>query len=502
MTTFGIDLGTTYSCISYVGDDGQPLIIKNAGGDELTPSVVHFESAHRVVVGAEAKDAAKSDADRVVSLIKRHMGSQDTVLEFDGVSYSPEGVSAFIVRELARSAEQVSGRPVRDVVITVPAYFGISERKATEDAGKIAGLNVVCTVPEPVAAALYYGGLSGGDRTILVYDLGGGTFDTTVIRLEGGDVTVICTDGDHQLGGADWDERIAAHLRDRFVAEYPESGAGDSEDFLQGLGLIAEDVKKALSVRTSKRQPIQYEDTRMLVDMSRVTFEELTTDLIDRTIEITRRTLRTAEEKGAGRPETVLLVGGSTLMPAVAGALRAAFGFDPTLHDPHLAVAKGAALYAMQVATDKPTRKVTIVVPRAFGTSVVAEGTEPEEGKLEISHLLFANTPLPAGPVKERFITAFPDQTSIMIDIYEQAGTEVSRRLEDNNKIGEGEITRLPRLPKGSPIDVTFHMSETGLLSVDAVELVTGQTVHIEVQIGGLDAKQVDQAREAVARLS
>ncbi|GIF26528.1 molecular chaperone DnaK [Paractinoplanes tereljensis] len=463
---------------------------------------MHFESPHRVMVGTQAKDAAKGDASRVVSLIKRHMGSTDTVLEFDGVSYSPEGVSAFIVRELARSAEKFTGQPVSDVVITVPAYFGISERKATEVAGKIAGLTVVGVVAEPVAAALYYGALAGGDRTILVYDLGGGTFDTTVIRLEGGDVTVICTDGDHQLGGADWDERVATHLRDRFVAEYPEAGAADSEDFLQSLGLIAEGTKKALSVRTSRRQPIQFEGKKMLADLSRATFEELTTDLIDRTVEITRRTLRTAEEMGARRPETVLLVGGSTLMPAVATALRAAFGFEPRLHDPHLAVAKGAALYAMQVATEKPSRKVTIVVPRAFGTSVVAEGTQPEEGKLEISHLLFANTPLPAGPVKERFITAFPDQTGIEIDVWEQAGTEVSRRPEDNKKIGAGEIIRLPRLPKGSPIDITFAMDETGLLTVDAVELVTGQRERIEVQIGGLDDRQIDEAREAVARLS
>jgi molecular chaperone DnaK (HSP70) len=502
MTTFGIDLGTTYSCISYVGGDGRPVMVQNSGGRELTPSVVHFESPHHVVVGDEAKDAAKGDADRVVQLIKRHMGSADTVLEFDGVKYTPESVSAFIVRDLARSAAEATGEPVTDVVITVPAHFGLSERKATSDAGLIAGLNVLGVVPEPVAAALHYGALTVGDRTILVYDLGGGTFDTTIIRLSDGDVSVVCTDGDHQLGGADWDERIAGHLRDCFVGGHPDSGAADSEEFLQRIGLIAEDVKKGLSVRASKRQTIQHGGAELQVDLSRETFEELTADLLDRTMEITGRTLRTAEELGAGRPDEVLLVGGSTLMPGVRAALWRRFQFDAKLYDPHLAVAKGAALYAMQVVTDKPTKKVAIVVPRAFGTSIVAEGTEPEEGKTEIRHLLFANTPLPAEPVTEQFVTALSDQTEIEIDIWEQAGSEVSIRPEDNKKIGEGLISRLPPRPKGSPIDVTFRMDETGKLSVDAMELGTGSRLHLEVQIGGLDAKKVDQARNAVSRLS
>ncbi|MEV6843101.1 Hsp70 family protein [Actinoplanes sp. NPDC051411] len=535
MATFGIDLGTTYSCISYVGDDGMPVVVRNGRGEELTPSVVYFESAHNVVVGDEAKDAAKSDAERVVALIKRHMGSRDPVeLEFDGITYTPESVSAFIVRDLARSAVAATGGPVDDVVITVPAYFGISERKATADAGEIAGLNVVSVVPEPVAAALHYGALGNGaaaaDRTILVYDLGGGTFDTTVIRLSGDDVTVVCTDGDHQLGGADWDERIVSHLRDCFVAEHPGAGAGASEAFLQSLGLIAEDLKKALSVRMTKRQPIQFEGLRALVEMTRSTFEELTADLLDRTVEITRRTLRTAQELGCRPPDTVLLVGGSTLMPAVAQALRQHFGFEPQLHDPQLAVAKGAAMFALQetvrvrladtgddsairkiagdlgVSSDlirtASAKKVTIVVPRAFGTGIVARGTEPEEGKIEVRHLLFANTPLPSKPVTERFVTAFKDQTSITIDIWEQAGTDVSHLPEDNLRIGDGEISRLPPLPKGSPIDITFAMNETGVLKVDAIELVTGQKVHIEVQIGGLDAKRVRQAREAITRLS
>ncbi|MFF5289144.1 Hsp70 family protein [Paractinoplanes globisporus] len=533
MATFGIDLGTTYSCISYVDDSGKPVIVPNAEGRELTPSVVYFESPHNVVVGEQAKDAAKSDAERVVALIKRQMGNRDTEFDFDGVSYTPESVSAFIVRDLARSARRVIGTEATDAVITVPAYFGVSERHATRLAGEIAGLNVVSVVPEPVAAALHYGALSASEaRTILVYDLGGGTFDTTVIKLHGGDVTVVCTDGDHHLGGADWDDRIVTYLAECFVAAHPEAGADESESFLQGLGLIAEETKIALSSRTTKRQLIQFGGARLNVDLTRETFEEITADLLNRTLEITARTLRVAEELDAGRPDTLLLVGGSTIMPAVARVLGGTLGLQPHLHDPHLAVAKGAAMFALQesirvrLAGEKTpdsddvkttaealgvkadtvralaAKKVTIVVPRAFGVGVVARDTKPEDGKTEVRHLLEANTPLPSPKITEQFFTAVSDQTSILITIYEQAGAEVSHLVEFNNPIGEGVISRLPLLPKGSPVDITFSMNETGLLTVDASELTTGQKIRIEVQIGGLDEKRVHQAREAVARLS
>ncbi|MEU4694902.1 Hsp70 family protein [Actinoplanes sp. NPDC023714] len=516
MTTFGIDLGTTYSCISYVGDDGELVIVRNGEGQELTPSVVYFESPHNVVVGEQAKDAAKSDAERVVALIKRQMGNRDTEFDFDGVSYTPESVSAFILRDLVRSAQKATGSEVADAVITVPAYFGLSERHATRLAGEIAGLNVVSVVPEPVAAALHYGALPGsGDRTILVYDLGGGTFDTTVIRLHDGDVTVVCTDGDHHLGGADWDDRVVTYLSECFVAAHPDAGADESETFQQGLGLIAEDLKKSLSTRASKRQLVQHGGAKLNVDLSREMFEELTADLLNRTLEITARTLRVAEELGAGRPDTLLLVGGSTSMPAVARALRASLGLEPRVHDPHLAVAKGAAMFALQEAIrirgpedetadvpEKPATKVTIVVPRAFGVGVVARDTEPEDGKTEVRHLLEANTPLPSSKITEQFFTAVSNQTSIHITIWEQAGAEASHLVEFNKQIGEGVIERLPVLPKGSPIDISFAMNETGVLTVEASELTTGQKILIEVQIGGLDDRRVKQAREAVARLS
>ncbi len=221
MTTFGIDLGTTYSCVARIDDTGRPEIIKNAVGDDTTPSVVFFEQPDHVVVGKDAKDNAKLRPDLVVSLIKRQMGRQFEVTAH-GTAHTPESVSALILRELARAASESCGEEVRDVVITVPAYFGVAERDATRKAGAIAGLNVLSIVDEPVAAALHYDAVSsGGTRTLFVYDLGGGTFDTTVIRVSPEEIVVVCTDGDHHLGGADWDDRLREYLLEQFLAEHP-----------------------------------------------------------------------------------------------------------------------------------------------------------------------------------------------------------------------------------------------------------------------------------------
>jgi molecular chaperone DnaK (HSP70) len=496
--------------------------------------VVYFQAKDRVVVGLEAKDAAKTDPDLVVSLIKRHMGVRAVELEFHGVTYTPESVSAFILRDLVRFAGTATGQDVRDVVITVPAYFGLAERQATQVAGEMAGLNVMSLVPEPVAAAMHYGVIDpGSSHTVLVYDLGGGTFDTTVMQLAEGDVNVVCTDGDHRLGGADWDERIGAYLQECFAAEYPDSGAGRSEEFLQNVSLTAEQLKVSLSQRQSRRQPLHFAGLKMTAEITRAVFEARTADLLDLTFDITQRTLETARPLGVDQVDKVLLVGGSTIMPAVARGLRDRFGFEPLVHDPHLAVAKGAAMFAFREAVRQDLGKsadsaadaevtalarqlemppevvgaaarsaVSIVVPRAFGVAVVAKGTDPEEGKFEVHHLLHANDSLPAGPVQEFFHTAVADQRTVQVEIYEQAGTLESRSPDDNSKIGAMAITRLPPLPKGSPIDIKFSMDEKGLLHVVARDPVTGNGVDADVQIGDLTPARIDQARDAIARMS
>ena len=540
MPTYGIDLGTTYSCIAYIDDSGRPAVVKNLLGEDTTPSVVYFESADNVVVGRDAKNSAKLYPDLVASLIKRQMG-EEVEFTFHGQVHTPETISAFVLRDLARAASEQTRETVSDVVITVPAYFGVAEREATRNAGKIAGLNVLNVVAEPVAAALHYETMSAGtDRTILVFDLGGGTFDTTVIRLEGKDVNVVCTDGDHHLGGADWDAKIVDHLLEHFLAENPESGAGDSEDFMQELTIAAEDLKKGLSTAQSRPYPMRFGSDTARAELSRDTFEQRTSELLDRTIDITRRTIQTAKERGIASFDDVLLVGGATRMPMVGAALRTEFGFEPRLLDPDLAVAKGAALFALiesvkvrlpggdrdevsgaavsdqaveevadklGLSTEKVRelveKNVTTVVPRAFGVKLLEPGDpdhDPVREEFFVEHLLPANTPLPAAPDTSQFYTAYQNQTSIQIEIWEQAGAKASRELADNAKIGDGVISGLPPLPRNSPVDVTFRMSDTGLLRVDAMELKTGKKLHLELQIRGLTEEQVEEKRAALAR--
>jgi molecular chaperone DnaK (HSP70) len=542
MATFGIDLGTTYSCIARIDESGRATIVKNALGEDLTPSVIYFESTDSVVIGKDAKSVAKLYPDLVVSLIKRQMGT-DFEQTFHGEQHTPETISALILRELARSAADETGEPVEDVVITCPAYFGLAQREATRKAGRIAGLNVLNIVPEPVAAALHYEAVSTeGDRTILVFDLGGGTFDTTVIKLEGNDIHVVCTDGDHHLGGADWDETITTFLLNKFLEENPGSEAAGNEEFMQDLTIRAEDMKKALSMAQSRRHAMRFGAETCRAELTREEFEDLASTLLDRAIDITQRTIDTAREAGITTFDDVLLVGGSTRVPAVAARLRERFGFEPRLHDPDQAVAKGAALFALIESVkimlpDEPgvdaaaslsdakveqvaqqmgitaakvrqlaTKSVTSVVPRAFGIKLMdlKPGEEPPDdpdtARHKINHLLEANRPLPASPDTQTFYTVYADQVAIKVEIWEQAGAVASEELADNEKIGDGIITGLPPLPKQSPFDVTFKMNETGLLRVEAIELKTGKKLNIELQTEGLAEAKVDEARSVIAR--
>jgi molecular chaperone DnaK (HSP70) len=539
MTTFGIDLGTTYSCIAYVDSSGRPAIIKNPlTNEDTTPSVVWFESADNVVVGRDAKNAAKLFSGQVVSLIKRNMGEK-LELSYHGRNYTPESISALILKDLAKSAEQATGEPVKDVVITVPAYFGAAEREATRNAGRIAGLNVLRVVEEPVAAALHYDAVTtGADRTILVFDLGGGTFDTTVISLRGNEITVICTDGDHHLGGADWDDKIVAYLLDEFLAANPGSEAGDDDEFMQDLTNAAEDLKKSLTTAQKRPYGMRFDGATARPELTREKLQEITADLLGQVQSITARTLATAKEKGIDRYDEVLLVGGSTKAPAVGEMLRREFGFAPKLHEPDLAVAKGAALYALiesvkvllpdgadgaaaatatvseEAATEVADRlgisadqvrklaskKVTTVAPRAFGIKVLDSVIESND-TFKIHHLIDANRKLPAGPLKGTFQTASVDQTMISIEVWEQAGSKRSPDPADNRKIGDGLISDLPPLPKGSPVDVTFWMSDSGVLRVEALEPKTGRKLNIELQIAGLTEQEVVQATDLVAKV-
>jgi len=540
MATYGIDLGTTYSCIAYVDKSGRPVVLKNANGDDTTPSVVWFESPSNVVVGRQAKDSAMLFPGAVAQLVKRDIGT-DLTYTFNGQEHTPETVSALILRELVRAAGEQTGETVRDVVITVPAYFGVLEREATRRAGEIAGLNVLDVLAEPVAAALDYQALSdsSGVRHIFVYDLGGGTFDTTVIRIDGDDIAVICTDGDHHLGGADWDNKISDFLLDSFTSQHPglDPDPGGDEEFLQELATSAEQLKKALSTATSRRYNARYAGQVAQLEITRDELDGLTSELLERTMEITERTIATARDKGVTRFDDVLLVGGMSLTPKIAQTLKERFGFDTRLQDPHLAVAKGAALFALmqqvkvslqdegaggtgkqavqhvadqlglslEQVEELAAKRVATVVPRAFGVKLVDTSDpvfqrDPDQARHYIYHLLKAQTPLPVSVPPETFRTVVDNQTAVNLEVWEQAGSTASEELEYNTHIGEGMLTQLPPRRAGAPFEVIFEMNEMGLLKVHGREATSGSEVRFEIQIGGMDEEQVRRAASAVAR--
>jgi molecular chaperone DnaK len=543
MTTFGIDLGTTNSCIAYIADSGRPVIINNTSGEPTTPSAVYFEGPDKVIVGQAAKDVAVLVPHLVAQLIKREMGHPGQSFTYHGRAYTPEMISAFILRDLARGAEESIHQTVRDVVITVPAYFGVAEREATRRAGQIAGLNVLDVLPEPIAAALSYSDQrrTDGAQHILVFDLGGGTFDTTVIRIDGNEITVICTDGDHRLGGADWDQRIGTYLLQEFTKRHPRFDPTADEQFMQELSIMAESLKRDLSSASVRRRNVRFGGQTVQVELSRAQLEELTADLLERALTITKRTVEEARGRGIADLREAVLVGGMTRMPAIAAQLKERFGLAIKRHEPDLAVARGAALFSLitharqtadlggstgtgqaagmaaaervagtlgisrDQAEEMISLRVATVVPRGFGVKVVDQNdplfhSNPYKARYYIVHLLPANTPLPASAGPVRFATGMDNQPAADIEVWEQKGAVESEELADNTFVGRGRLRSLIGLPAGSPIEITFAMNETGLLTVHATAPGSGKEVRFELQIGEMDQAAVDEARASVAR--
>jgi molecular chaperone DnaK len=548
LRVFGIDLGTTYSAIAYVDESGRTTVCRNTDNLETIPSVVFFENESNVVVGSVAKESAVTQPDRVVSLIKREMGTK-AVFDFDGKTHTPESISALILKQLAQDAADYTGGEVAKVVITVPAYFGMLERDATKNAGKIAGLDVIGIVPEPVAAALHYEATTGAqDKTVLVYDLGGGTFDTTVIKVSPNEIEVVCTDGDDRLGGADWDARLVDHLLAVFTDQVPPgTDPEDDEEFLQSLAAIAENTKKQLSKVDSRPVVLRGAGAAARIDITRARFEEMTKDLLDKSIDIVRRTLDTLQVKAPGaKVDEVLLVGGSTSMPAVAERLRAEFGWDPKLHDPHLAVAKGAALYALgrvvhkeqEAAREQATstadadvraedavgkletrtgisagtlsslaaKQTRNVLPKAFGVKLL-DTSDPDWRKNEryyVEHLVHANDPVPTGERELNASTVVEGQRAIEIELYEQSGSVAGPEMSENKLLNEGKgtIDGLPPLPKGSPLHIVMTVDDEGLLALLATEPSTGKVLNINVKVSVLSNEQVEEATNVVSALT
>ena len=564
---FGIDLGTTYSVVGYIDETGRAAVTRNRDGDDTTPSVVFFETDDNVVVGKVAKESAGQYPDQVVSLIKREMGDRDYERTFFGKEYTPPSISAIILSALAQDAEADTGRKADDVVITVPAYFGLLEKDATRQAGQIAGLNVIGIVPEPVAAALHYGMSGSADgTTFLVYDLGGGTFDISLIKMTDTSVEVLAVGGDHRLGGADWDEKLFTYIVDQTIAQCGDESLRDDEAMLQDLRSLAEKTKRDLSRAESKKLIVRSTGVAANLTVTRKQFEEMTADLLDETIRITKRTLDGAEQRDPGIREQIselLLVGGSSRMPAAAEALKREFSWEPKLIDPDLAVAKGAALYAAgqtvrfvesggesegdcQAQTDGDgtggatalaapgpvsdgaiqavaaqsglneervrdlaQRTVVNVLPKSIGIKLI-DTTNPNwendpEAASYIEHLVAAQTQLPheAPPFVASTVSA--NQPAIEIEIWEQSGASPSPDLGANHRVDEaGMIRELApfALPAGSPIHIDLGVDAEGTVHLVGVEPKSTEKVEMSVRISILSEEQVAEAKVTHAGLT
>jgi molecular chaperone DnaK len=537
---YGIDLGTTYSCISHVDEHGKPVVLANAEGEMTTPSVVFFESPDNIVVGQSAKEVVSIHPDLCVSTVKRAMGDPHWERSFHGQVYKPQDVSSFILRKVVGDAANLMGEKIEDVVITCPAYFGVNEKEATKQAGILAGLNVLYVIPEPTAAALAYGIEQDQDQVILVYDLGGGTFDITLIEIKTGQITVICTGGDHQLGGKDWDDAIVSYLTEKFAESTgtPADALLDDQETYQELLNAAERCKKTLSSRQSVTEAVRFGGERVKVDLTRETFDQITASLLERTLSLTEQELAKAREKGYSKIDKLLLVGGSTYMPQVIDTVKSKFPFEVRQYDPNQAVAKGAALFGYKCYLDEQIKisiaeqtgqdaekvevekveakviekaqsevarthglalpglkalvekKITNVSSKSFGMV-----TYNQNDREVVYNLILIDAQVPAMH-KEEFYTREEGQVSVDMRCMENKLQDREVEVSDSKEIGTAELQFGRPMPKNTPIEVTFQLGPDGLLSLHGRERSTGKEIQAEFKTESIMGREeVEEAK-------
>lgn len=485
----GIDLGTTYSALAILNQYGKPEIIPNAEGERLTPSVVLMTPDDSVVVGSIAKNSAVTEAENVVEFVKRQMGNPDFIFVHGNREYSPEEISAFILKKLKQDAEQLLGQEIRDVVITVPAYFDDLRRQATLNAGRIAGLNVLKIINEPTAAALAHGLNLSGKQRVLVYDLGGGTFDVTIMQVDNGDIRVIATDGDHMLGGKDFDDRIMLYVNDLFQQEFGVDLFEDLE-VQQDLRQRAEAAKKTLSSRTSTKISISAFGHRKTVELTREQFNAMTADLLERTELLIESALMSANLTWRDI-DSVLLVGGSTRMPAVQDLVRRLSGKEPDQSvNPDEAVALGAALQAgillakqgnsliLQTETGRQLATTTIVdvTSHSFGVQV----WDPHTQRLQNQIMIPKNSPIPTERIDE-FYTVDNNQTTV--DFVLLQGEDLDPA--NCTVIGRTELQFDRPKPKNYPLKVIYAYDANGIIHASIEDVKTGYKAVLDVQLTG-----------------
>ncbi len=487
----GIDLGTTNSCVA-VMEGGKPTVIANTEGARTTPSVVAFTKTGERLVGEPAKRQAVTNADKTISSIKRKMGS-DYRVAIDDKKYSPQEISAMILQKLKSDAENYLGEKVTEAVITVPAYFNDAQRQATKDAGKIAGLDVKRIINEPTAAALAYGLDNETEQKIMVYDLGGGTFDVSIIEIGDGVIEVLATSGDNRLGGDDFDQKITDYM----IAEFKKAEGVDlSTDkmALQRLREAAEKAKKELSSATTTNINLPFitataEGPKHFdMNLTRAKFDELTHDLVERTATPVQNALRDAG-LSASEIGKVLLVGGSTRIPAVQDKVKALTGKEPSKTlNPDECVALGASIQGGKLAGDAGAGEILLLDVTPLSLSIETMGGIA-------TRLIERNTTIPTKK-SQIFSTAADNQTAVDINVVQGE----RQFAKDNKSLGQFRLDGIPPARRGVPqIEVTFDIDANGIVNVSAKDLGTGKEQHITITAGSnMNDDEIEKAvREA-----
>ena len=488
----GIDLGTTNSCVAVL-EGGEPAIITSAEGLRTTPSIVAFTKKGERLVGAPAKRQAVTNAERTISSIKRQMGTNYRA-DIDGKCYSPQEISAMILRKLRKDAQDYLGEPVTDAVITVPAYFNDAQRQATKDAGRIAGLNVTRIINEPTAAAFAYGLNNGEDQKVLVYDLGGGTFDVSVIEIGDGLIEVLSTSGDNHLGGDDFDDRLTDYL----LAEFKASDHIDlshDEAAVQRVREEAEKAKIELSSSTATTVNLPFltvvKDTphHMEISITRAKFDELTHDLVERTAIPVQNALKDAGITAADLGK-VLLVGGSTRIPAVQDKVKQLTGKEPSKSlNPDECVALGASVQGGKLAGEAGAGDILLLDVTPLSLSIETMGGVA-------TRLIERNTTIPTKK-SQIFSTAADNQSAVDINVV-QGERQFAR---DNKSLGQFRLDGIAPAPRGIPqIEVTFDIDANGIVNVSAKDLGTGKEQHITITAGSnMSDDEIDKAVKEAA---